>query len=362
MLPRIMPRKRLGPRMYRRAGRPGFWCSFSDREKHIPLAGGEDEAAAAEDFAEKVRNRAGVASLEAGDTPIATLFDICYEQAQTNHTRKTAYEINLDLTRVAAWLEERGIFSARKITPTTIQDYKTARRFEVSAARINRELTSWKKGMRVAIDKKQAAPQCLAWFVRLREPRPEPHQLKRSRDEIAAFLEVAAAWPSHQALFRTVIGSAIRDDEARHMQVDDIRDEIENRREVHWLVVTPKPAGACSCCPKGWATKGYRYRKIPISAETAEAAREFIAARDAGLVKVGDPKDTWKVMQDCCEASGVPAFSLHALRHAWATQMFEAGHKLGQLSRWLGHADVQTTMRYLGVTDEEAPMPESLPW
>jgi integrase len=354
MLPRTMPRKRLGPRMYRRAGRPGWWCSFSDREKHISL-GTEDEAEAAERFAVKVRERQGSASLEAGDVPIATIFAVCYEQAKTNHTRKTAYEINLDLTRVAEWLEQHGIFSARKITATTVEDYKTARRFTVGAARINRELTSWKKGMKVAIERKLALPSCLTWFARMREPRPEPHQLKRSRDEIAAFLEVAERlFPDHHALFRTVIGSAIRDDEARHIEPGDV--------QTPWLVVTPKPPGRCSCCPKGWATKGYRYRRVPISEETAAAALAFMAARDAGRVNMADPKGVWKVMQTCCEASGVPAFSLHQLRHAWATQMFEAGHRLGLISKWLGHADVQTTMRYLGVTEEEAPDAGSLPW
>jgi integrase len=340
--------------MYRRAGRPGWWCSFNDREKHISL-GTDDEVEAAERFAAKVRERQGTASLEAGDIPIATLFAVCYERAKTNHTRKTAYEINLDLTRVAEWLEQHGIFSARNITSATVEDYKTSRRFTVGAARINRELTSWKKGMKVAIEKRLALPGSLTWFARMREPRPEPHQVKRSKEEVQAFLDVAELmFPDHQTLFRTVIGSAIRDDEARHLQASDVRDE--------WLVVTPKPPGACSCCPKGWATKGYRYRRVPISTETGKAARAFIAVRDAGHVKIGDPKSVWKVMQCCCAASGVTAFSLHDLRHAWATQMFEAGHTLGLISKWLGHADMQTTMRYLGVTSEEAPKPESLPW
>lgn len=359
MLSRIMPRKRLGPRMYQRAGRRGWWCSFSDREKHIPLAGGEDEATAAEDFAAKVRDRQGIRSLEAGDVPIAEIFQVCGEQAKTNHTRKTAYEIGLDLARVLEWLEGRGIIAPRKITSQTVEDYKTARRFTVGAARINRELTSWKKAMKVAVEKKQAVPSCLAWFARMREPRPEPHQVKRSKEEVAAFLEIAGLlFPDHQTLFRTVIGSAIRDDEARHMEAGDIREEDG----AHWLVVTPKAPGACACCPKGWATKGYRYRRIQVSAETAEAARAFVVARDAGRVKIDDPKDTWKVMQACCLASGVLPFSLHALRHAWATQMFEAGKKLGLISKQLGHADLQTTMRYLGISEDERQEPESLPW
>ncbi len=362
MLPRQMPRKRSGPRMYRRPGRRGLWCSFSDAEKHISL-GTDDDAEGAEVFAAKVRERQGLLELAPGEIPLAELFSTCRERAETNHTPKTTYELHLDLRRVLAWLEARGIFSARKVSAATVEDYKTARRFDrVSAARINRELTNWKKAFKVAVEKRMAQPAALQWFARLREPRPEPHQRKVSRKELSAILRAAAKYPDHRHLFRLVLGSAIRDDEARHMEAGDVRVEGTGKKRRHWLIVTPKAAGGCECHPRGWETKGYRYRRIPISAETAKAGRAFVAARDSGCVRAGDPKSVWKVLRACCEAAGVTHYSLHSLRHGWATQMFEAGHKLGSISKWLGHADLQTTMRYLGVTDEEAPKPESLPW
>jgi integrase len=356
--------------MYRRRNRAGLWMQFSHAEKHIPL-GTDDEAAAAEIFAARVRERAGLQSAPPGTRPLAEIFDACAERAYINHTKKTAREDDLNLARVLTWLELRGILTASAIDSVTVDAYKKHRQTHsdrdpekgVSTARINRELTSWKKAMAIAVEDGHAAPVCLSWFKRLREPRPIPHQIKRSKRELTAFLSAARRLrPEHWKLFRTVLGSAIRDDEARHMSADDIVREGSRRAPVHWLVVTPKAPGECECCPKGWATKGYRYRRIPISAETARAARAFVEAKRRGLIGMGNPKGIWNIIQECATEAGIPPISLHPLRHAWATQMLEAGHKLNQISQWLGHADVQTTMRYLGVSETEAPRPDSLPW
>jgi integrase len=351
--------------MYRRAGRRG-WYAFLDWEhKDISLGGTDDEEEAKAAFAELLKERRGILELASGETSLSAIFDMCRERAQTNHTPKTVYELHLNLSRVLTWLEGRGIASPRKVDKPLVEDYKTSRRFDgVSASRINRELDSWKKAMKLAVEQRCAQPRVLekdVVFVKLREPRPEPHQAGLTRAHLERFFEHAGD-AGYRALFRVVLGTAMRDEEVRHMAEGDLRKGA--------IVVTPKPPGACECCPDGWSTKGFRYRTIPVTKETLAAARQFLKAKGALNL---DKKKVWKKLQAFRAAANkptgkrrvrdpIPHFSLHDLRRAWASHMLDAGHKIQKISEWLGHADVLTTMRYLRVIDNELPKPETLPW
>ena len=343
--------------MYKRKGRRVWYCSFSDAEKHISLET-EDEERAREAFAKKLAERGGILELEADERTIADLAAVTRQRSETNDTPKTSYELHLNLRRIFKWLTERGVTGSRRIDRQIVEDYKTARRFErlrqkpgqkgVSAARINREIDSWRRMMKVAVELNAAHPRVLAdheaggIFEKLREPQPQPHQRGLSKADLTKFLR-AVKVPGYRALFRTVLGCGIRDEEQRQLE--------EGWLQAPWLVVSPKP---------GWTTKGYRYRSIPVRAETIKAARAYIAARAKGLNI--DPKRVWKVMHEACAAAGIKPFSMHDLRRAWASHMLAAGNRIEDISRWLGHRDVLTTMRYLRVVDVAHPTKEKLPW
>lgn len=54
-----------------------------------------------------------------------------------------------------------------------------------------------------------------------------------------------------------------------------------------------------------------------------------------------------------CEAAEIPPFSMHTLRHTYATRAIESGVQPKVLQRLLGHASIQTTMdTYVHVTDD----------
>lgn len=53
-----------------------------------------------------------------------------------------------------------------------------------------------------------------------------------------------------------------------------------------------------------------------------------------------------------CEAAGIPPFSMHTLRHTYATRAIESGMQPKILQKLLGHASIKTTMdTYVHVTD-----------
>jgi len=335
-----MPAPRRGAYYYRRKGKRG-WYAFLDRDNKDISLKTEDEGEAAQRLADLLVSRK-VHQLAPNDRALTEVFGECLVRAKTNHTKKTTYEIGLNAERILKWLEARNVVSCRAVNLELVEDYKTSRHTfdKVSAARVNRELDTWKKAMKVAVDWKVYPKDGLENFVKLREPRPQPHQRGLSKAEITKFLRKESE--PYRSLFRTVVGTGMRDDEMRHMDETDIQPPV--------IVVTPKP---------DWTTKGYRYRAIPVTPQTIKAARAFVKAKPTMSL---DPKSLWKRIQRAAEAAGVPPFSMHDLRRGWASHMLKAGHSLQNISRWLGHADIMTTMRYLRVVDTELPSAKTLPF
>ena len=54
-----------------------------------------------------------------------------------------------------------------------------------------------------------------------------------------------------------------------------------------------------------------------------------------------------------CERAGIENFSMHALRHTYATRAIEAGVDAKVLQKILGHSSIKMTLdRYVHVTDD----------
>ena len=56
----------------------------------------------------------------------------------------------------------------------------------------------------------------------------------------------------------------------------------------------------------------------------------------------------------CCDRAGIPRFSMHVLRHTFATRCIEGGMKPKTLQRILGHSNISITMNlYVHITEDE---------
>jgi site-specific recombinase XerD len=256
------------------------------------------------------------------------------------------------LGHLSRWLDAAGIARPDKVTLGLVEKYKEDERARgIKDRTINRYLDSWKKAMKLAVDEGVAPPRVLTYFRKLKEPQHEPHQRGLTMDVIDATLK-AVDDERYFWLFRLVAGTGIRDDEARHVDDAWVREGA--------MAVTPLLPGTCACHPRGWTTKNFRYRVIPASADTTEAARAYASVKHSMNL---DSKKVWKELDRAKVAAGTNEWpwSMHELRRAWASHMLAAGHKLQDISRWLGHADIKTTMRYLRIVEDSMPDPTELP-
>ena len=335
--------------MYQRPGQR-VWYAFLDRDhRHISLRT-EDEEQARINLADLIHRRAAEgAAPKKGE--LGAVFVECAKRAKVNNAPKYAYDLNLKLEHIAGWLESQQVARPDRVTLATIEAFKESERKRGLTDRsINRYLDVFKKALKLAVDEGTAPPRVLTYFRKLREPLHEPNQRGLTMEEINAFL---CAVDDERDLwhFRCVVGTGIRDDEARHLEDACIRDGA--------IVITPLEPGLCECHPRGWRTKNYRYRTIPASEETVQAARAFAAAKHSMTL---DAKSVWRRLQKARKGAGIAwEWSMHDLRRAWGSHLLADGYKLADISRWYGHRDIITTMRYLRVVEDELPSPEDLP-
>jgi integrase/recombinase XerD len=106
---------------------------------------------------------------------------------------------------------------------------------------------------------------------------------------------------------------------------------------------------------RGWTPKAYKEREIPIPAKLVKILKAWKAKADktCGLVfpTAGcNPKldflDGLKALAERAKLDPVD-FWLHKFRATFATRCLWAGVDLRTVQQWLGHSDMESTMRYL---------------
>ncbi len=169
-------------------------------------------------------------------------------------------------------------------------------------------------------------------------PRPKvPQRLPQilSREEVAALFEHTSNL-KHRAFLMTTYGGGLRLLEACRLKVADIdsdrmtlRIEQGKGAKDRYTLLSPRLLKELrrywiAHRPALWLFPSPRVREQPLSTHTAH--RIYHAAKDrAGITKAG---------------------GIHALRHAFATHMLEAGTDVHTIQRLLGHGSLSTTARY----------------
>jgi integrase len=186
-----------------------------------------------------------------------------------------------------------------------------------------------------------------------------------TEEEVAKMLAVAREDERFLILF--LLATGVREQEAAHTVWTDIK----------WagkvLRVSAKPDCRCPYCgPGGFNIKDYEEREIPLpdwfmdvlKARKKAAARNLLFYNENGnpeghflyaLKRVGERA------QIKCENCKLVEGKVRCRRHVVTTHKFRrtfatwhhvlGGVSVAVLQRWLGHSDIETTMRYIATTE-----------
>jgi integrase/recombinase XerD len=107
--------------------------------------------------------------------------------------------------------------------------------------------------------------------------------------------------------------------------------------------------------------KNYLGRVVYFSKDAKQALRKWLNIRDHTKPYLFYSKNrsnisyvaTWTMMRNAIKAAGLSGkgYSLHSLRHTFATDMLNAGLRLEVLQQLLGHQSVEITRRYARMSD-----------
>jgi site-specific recombinase XerD len=108
--------------------------------------------------------------------------------------------------------------------------------------------------------------------------------------------------------------------------------------------------------------KNYQGRAVYYNEDAAQALQNWLTERDtqSGYLFPGRAGQgtlsyvtAWSAMRKALDRAGLSekGYSLHHLRHTFATDMLNAGMRLEVLQQILGHQEIEMTLRYAKMTD-----------
>jgi len=154
----------------------------------------------------------------------------------------------------------------------------------------------------------------------------------------------------NRAFLTTVYSCGLRLKEALHLEVSDI-DSAPDRMMIHVHRgkgakdrYVPLPASTLGTLRVHWAT--HRNPKLIFPAMGRGGSSAPTATTPMAISSVQG------ALRQALVSSGIRKrrVSVHTLRHSYVTHLLEAGVNIRAIGRYMGHADLETTMVYLHLT------------
>jgi integrase/recombinase XerD len=204
----------------------------------------------------------------------------------------------------------------------------------------NRTMTGIRFLLRVTMRRLDLAAE----IFHMREPQKIPQIL--SADEAKRLLMMAEK-PQVRMLFSIGYGTGLRVSEVVKLKVKHIDsalgiirvEQAKGKKDRH-VMLSPE---TLDLLRQWWTVRSPKY-----DASVAPQERWLFPGRREGLHLT--PRQVSRLFQETLEAAGIKkAVTLHALRHSFATHLFDRGVDIRTIQALLGHEKLETTARYTRV-------------
>jgi len=238
-----------------------------------------------------------------------------------------------------------GIITLSGITVGTLRDYFASQSSKSAATRA-RHQSSLAAFFKWAVRHGHATTNPMDLLDRVKLPAPVPRGV--SQDKIKRILDAIPTDRTRDRLmFKLIAATGLRASEVLALYVEDI-DLVKD--DEHFSVVGKgqkrrtiflDDTALVVMLKKYLQTTGYQYGHL------------FRAEKNAKDASLGyDALE--RLWSKYCERAEVEGVTLHQLRHSHATELVNAGASLSTIRKRLGHAHMQTTLRYAEQTDRAA--------
>jgi integrase len=326
--------------LYKRGTR--FWARFSNGrtapKDRIPLhTSDEAEANRLHDELVAARKRAAQVIRNAPAQTSATLAG-AWDTAETRYFSELRSRRTAGFHRKAVFAVLKADIRLHEVTSDSYDAIKIAERAKGNAnATINKCIGTLRQVMGLAREYKLWSGDVPKWTEL---PEPKGRIRIYSAQEGADILEHFALTNRPEMVDLTVLllDTGLRLGEALAY------DKIEHRGDaVRVWGSTVEVKGADR---RKVTTKNGDERTVPLTARASAALKRHLAApkitKDAAHYR-------WNTMRDSLGHKDDDEFVIHVCRHTCATRLLSAGMDVRKVQVWLGHKDIQSTLRYTKV-------------
>jgi integrase len=328
--------------VYERDGRPGYWISFVDEYGKRRQQYGGPTVTQAREKREEIRTRVrdSKEALANGEPlPTDETFGaIAKRYIQFQKKRCLAGEISeQEMERQEGIVETHlvpffGATKIKSIRPSKVNAYIESRTGEVTAGTIIKETNVLKHLFGVACDMWEIIPSNPARRVRMPEA-PEGRTRHLEPKQLQGLLLACPVWL--RPIAGLAVSTGIRRGELMRIRWKDV--DLKRGRILLSITKNGKPR--------------FAYLN-QLSHQVIESLGPEGHSPNETLFPGVTPAQVTVAFIRACQAAEIEDFSLHDLRHTFASQLRMKGADLHTVGQLLGHKDLRMTARYAHLNPE----------